>query len=81
MAYVLPKMPGSELPVNDNLLKQAQEEIEKGLKVCHCDKCGCMIETLNNVQEFLNAGNSVLPADFRERIETYQERLRPAESG
>ncbi len=65
----------------ENLLKKAQDEIEKGLEVCHCDRCGCMIEALNNVKKFLDSSNTDGPTtDFRDRVESYLKELKSAES-
>lgn len=65
----------------NNLLKKAQDEIEKGLEVCHCNRCGCMIEALNNIKKFLDSQNPGGPAsDFRDRVEAYLKELKPTES-
>ncbi len=67
--------------VTENLLKTVESEIEKGLEVCHCKKCGCMIEALNNIRQSLDLRkrNEVSP-DFRVKLESDLKELGPAES-
>ena len=62
------------------LLKKVQSEIEKGLESCHCDKCGCMINTLNNIQKFLDSRHYDTQTEFRERVKSYLTHLKAAES-
>jgi len=61
-------------------IKKAQVEIEKGLKLCHCKRCGCMRGSLQNIYRFLRASQAELPADFVEKIKDYLAQLEPAES-
>ncbi len=65
----------------ENLLKKLESEIEKGLEVCHCKKCGCMIEALNNINHSLDSSkDNKFPPDFRAKLESYLRDLESAES-
>ncbi len=65
----------------ENPLKKVQSEIEKGLEVCHCKKCGCMIEALNNIRQSLDSRNyHEFSPDFRAKLESYLKELESAES-
>ncbi len=67
--------------VKENLLKKVESEIEKGLEVCHCKKCGCMIEALNNIRQSLDSRkHNKFSPDFRAKLESYLKELEPAES-
>ena len=61
-------------------LKKVQREIEKGIKTCHCTKCGCMRASLQNIYRFLPSCRKELPPDFEEKLKSYLAQLEETES-
>jgi hypothetical protein len=65
--------------VDDNLLRKAQLEIERGFETCHCNQCGCMTEALRNIKKSLDSINLDGHPEFRKTVEFYSSELKPAE--
>jgi hypothetical protein len=63
-----------------NSLKNVQREIEKGLAVCHCTKCGCMRGSLQNVYRYVTSCEGEFPSDFESKLKAYLSRLENTES-
>lgn len=65
--------------INDDLLRKAQLEIERGFETCHCNQCGCMIGALKNIKESLDSMNPNDYPEFRKTVESYRSELKSAE--
>ena len=71
----------SESMMPEHLLRKAQAEIEEGIKSCHCNKCGCMIDALKNILNFLNSRKpNDFPSEFQTKLRAYLKELKSAES-
>ena len=64
-------MPGKET------IEDVQSEIQKGMSLTKCKKCGCMEDTLGNLRSLLSSPRAVNSSDLFKNVQLWLKQMKP----
>lgn len=64
---------------SEDIIKKIELELQKGIKLPKCRKCGCMKEALESVRSCLSSSQSLASSDAIERIRGWLKQMQPIE--